>query len=145
MSLLKSIVFGFCIGTAGLLLIEMHATHALNNVPIDKKLAPLLLNMASYTALSYCYFHFINMGETARRIRILRELNGSVEGLSIEEILRAYGSKEIVTRRLSRLIKNGQIEYREGRYFINKPLMLFASRVMVLLKRIVLKKGSEFD
>ena len=24
--------------------------------------------------LGYCYFHFVNLGETARRVRIVREL-----------------------------------------------------------------------
>ncbi|MEK6683024.1 MAG: hypothetical protein AABY79_13800, partial [Nitrospirota bacterium] len=78
-------------------------------------------------------------------IRILRELYDSKEGLSLEEILQRYNAKEIVEKRISRLINNGQVLYKDGRYFIGSPVMLMISRIIVTMKLLLLGKASEFD
>lgn len=96
-------------------------------------------------ALSYCYFVFINLGETARRIRILKEVLDAPEGLSLEEILRRYNANEIIERRLQRLLVNGQIIIRDDKYYIGKPLMLWMAKIVVAFKFILLGKKSEFD
>jgi hypothetical protein len=102
-------------------------------------------NFLIYAALGYCYFHFINLGETARRIRILRELYEAPDGLPLEGILERYNAKHIVEMRLRRLIHNGQIVERDGRYYIGSPVMLLIARSITLLKVVILKKKSEFD
>jgi hypothetical protein len=101
--------------------------------------------MASYSALGYCYFHFVNLGETARRIRLLRELSESKNGLSVNEILERYNAKEIIENRLNRLLKSGQVVYKNNRYYIGKPVMLFMSKMILFAKRFILGKSSEFD
>lgn len=95
--------------------------------------------------MGYCYFHFINLGETARRIRILRELYDRKEGLSMEEIFKRYNAKEIFERRIARLINNGQIIYKDGKYYIGKPIMLLMAKMIVTMKLILLREKSEFD
>ena len=70
---------------------------------------------------------------------------GLENGLSEEEILQRYNAEEIVTKRLGRLIKNGQIICKNNRYYIGKPLMLFISKLIVSMKILVLSKKSEFD
>jgi hypothetical protein len=55
-------------------------------------------------ALGYCFFHFINLGETACRIRILIELSESDYGLSRNEILERYDASYVVNVRLQRMI-----------------------------------------
>lgn len=136
LGLLKSIFVGFAMGAVTLLTIELYS---LDYVP------SVVVNILTYSALGYCYFHFVNLGETARRIRLVRELAGSENGLSEEEILQRYNAEEIVTRRLGRLIKNGQIICKNNRYYIGKPLMLFISKLIVSMKILILSKRSEFD
>ena len=104
-----------------------------------------LVHLLTYGSFSYCYFHFINLGETARRIRILRELRDSSNGLSLSEILKNYNANEIIDCRLSRLIKSQQVIFKNNRYYIGRPMMYLIARILVALKYLLLGKGSEFD
>lgn len=107
--------------------------------------ASFLAYAVTYASLGYCYFHFINLGETARRIRILRELYEAPDGLSLDGLLARYNAKEIIERRLSRLIQTRQIVLKGGRYYIGKPFVLWMARGLVALKSLLLGKKSEFD
>jgi uncharacterized membrane protein len=139
MTLLRSLYTGFAFGLAGMLAIELSLLSIMKQ-PSDDLFFSMTVNLISYTALGYCYFHFINLGETARRIRILRELYDSTDGLSREEILERYNSREIIRRRIERLLNSGQIVRKNGRFYIGKPFLLFISRIMVLLKVILLRR-----
>jgi uncharacterized membrane protein len=139
MTLLRSLYSGFAFGLAGMLAIEL-SLFLIMKQPSDDLFFSMTVNLISYTALGYCYFHFINLGETARRIRILRELYDSTDGLSREEILERYNSREIIRRRIERLLNSGQIVRKNGRFYIGKPFLLFISRIMVLLKVILLRR-----
>jgi hypothetical protein len=105
----------------------------------------LIADLFAYISLSYCYFHFINLGETARRIRIMRELYDSPEGLSIDGLSERYNAKMIIEYRLSRLISNGQLVVRENRYYIGSPIVLLISKIILAMKKLLTGKGSEFD
>jgi hypothetical protein len=105
----------------------------------------LVLNSLTYIALGYCYFHFINLGETARRIRLLRELLESDDGLSRNEILQRYDASYILKVRLRRMVNNRQIIIRDNRYYIGKPIMLYLARIMVAMKLVLLGRRSEFE
>ena len=102
-------------------------------------------NLIIYCSLGYCYFHFINLGITARRIRILRELYTSPGGLTLSELLQRYNAGNMITARLERLLNSGQIVLRDNRYHIGRPVMLFMSRSIVAMKLLILGKRSEFD
>lgn len=142
--LLKSLFFGFFCGGFFLLAIEV-CYIIQSSLPVLKNIPSVVINIASYSALSYCYFHFVNLGETARRIRMLRELSESKDGLSVNEILERYNAKEIIENRLNRLLKSGQVIYKDNKYYIGKPVMLFMSKMVVFAKRFILGKSSEFD
>lgn len=144
MGLLASVFAGFFIGMCCVLVIELFRICAVH-LPIMEDILSALTGVITYAALGYCYFHFINLGETARRIRLVRELAESVVGLSEAEILRRYGAEEVVSKRLERLLKNGQIVCKEDRYYIGKPLMLWISWMVLCMKWIMLGKKSEFD
>lgn len=139
LGLLKSIFFGCVLG----LIILFAIAFACLNDRIN--LSQIIYSVVTYGALSYCYFHFINLGETARRIRLLRELMDSKDGLSVQEILQRYNAKEIIDKRLGRLIKSGQIVYRDGCYYIGNPIMFLMANIIVNLKLIILGKKSEFN
>jgi hypothetical protein len=95
--------------------------------------------------LGYCYFHFINLGETARRVRIVRELLEAGGSLTRTELLARYNADEMIRVRFSRMLKNKQVIERNGRYYIGVPLLLWMAEALALMKRIFLKKRSEYD
>lgn len=138
--LLKSLFSGFAVGLLNLLFIQLFT--AFLNVAL---LPNLIVNIIIYSSLGYCYFHFINLGETARRIRILRELYDSDGGLTLEEILKLYNAKKMVELRLQRLLGNGQVILKDGMLFIGKPVLLLISKTILLMKLIILGQKSEFD
>lgn len=142
-SLLKSILVGFIFGICALLLMECYYLQE-SCLPLTENSPFILANIIIYASLSYVYFHFVNLGETARRIRILRELYDSKSGLSLEEILDRYNAEIILKKRITRLIGNGQILYRQGRYYTGSPQMLWIAKVIVAMKIIILGKKSEF-
>lgn len=139
-SILRSIYAGFLAGMAAVF--AVHAA-APGSSPAGLA-ADLLANLVIYGLLGYCYFHFSNLGETGRRTRLMRELYESPEGLTLEQILGRYGAEEVVARRLSRLMSSGQVVLENGRYRIGRPVMALISGILVLLKKIILGRDSEF-
>lgn len=144
LGLLNSIFLGFMTGFFSLFLLEFRI-FLIELILIKEFIAISIVHLLTYVLLGYCYFHFLNLGETARRIRILSELEDSPGGLSLEEIITRYNAKEIVERRLLRLLKNGQIKFKSNKYYIGRSTMLLAARFLVALKFILLGKKCEFD
>ena len=105
----------------------------------------MLADLITYFALGYGYFNFVNLGETARRVRILRELYDAGGSLSPEELLKRYNSRDMIEKRIQRLVNNGQVIYNNGRFYIGTPLVLFMAKAVTLGKFIVLGRKSEFD
>jgi len=141
--LLKSIYIGFA--TGAVLFLSIWTWRMMAMRPDRDTIAFFFVDGLIYSALSYSYLHFINLGETARRIRLLRELSMAPGGYTQQELLEHYNSKEIVGRRLGKLLGSGQVVCKEGRYYIGKPVMLFFSSIMSVMKFIVIGKWSEFD
>lgn len=104
-----------------------------------------LADLVAYLCLSYCYFNFLNLGITARRIRLLIELLAAPGGLTWEEILQRYDARHMVQARLGRLLTGGQVREQGGRYTIGAPHLLLTARAMILLKVLFLGKRSEFE
>lgn len=138
-SLLRSILVGFATGLLCLFTIEFFIFFHLS-ISVKDFLFNFACNSIIYSSLGYCYFHFINIGETGRRIRILSELYHSEKGLTYNEIVQRYNSKEIIEKRMNRLINNSQVINRDGIYYIGKPIMLLMTNVMNVAKLIVLSK-----
>jgi len=142
--LLKSVFSGFVCGLMAVLVIEI-ASLILNRPEGMEFLGQLSMVMVTYFALGYCYFHFINLGETARRIRILRELQESKNGLTLEGILKRYNALAIINVRLQRMISNKQIVLQAGRYYIGSPLMLYMAKTLIFFKWVLLRRRSELQ
>ena len=70
-----------------------------------------------YYALAYAYFHLFNMGETARRIKILYEIDRA-GSLSKEAIPLNYGISEMLSVRLKRLIAMKQVGCKGNCYIL---------------------------
>ena len=89
-----------------------------------------------YTCVAYAYFHLFNMSETARRIRILRELHAA-GSLTAEEISRLYSGAAVLEARFDRLFATGQLEARAGR-FVRAGRLLYLAACLVRMWRLVL-------
>jgi hypothetical protein len=89
-----------------------------------------------YGALAYTYFHFFNMSETARRIRILCviETAGSV---SPGELTALYKTTDVVTIRLGRLVALHQLHEEGGYYSVRGRTLYWAGRAILLWRRIL--------
>lgn len=142
LSPLRSLLPGFLIGLAVMFTVEI-VYSLTRNLTIVALIAELVLNTITYGSLGYCYFHFINLGETARRVRIVRELLESKDGLSMSELLECYNASEIIDVRIQRLLKNKQIVLRDSKYFIGKSVMLYIARLIVVMKIVILGRKSE--
>jgi hypothetical protein len=94
-------------------------------------------NVLIYLCFCYVYFHFNNMGETARRIRLLRELVSAGRPLALAEITERYGANEIVERRLGRLLAAGQVREVAGRYIVADRSVYLMAQLVNLAHRLV--------
>jgi hypothetical protein len=90
----------------------------------------ILYVLIIYNALSYSYCHVFNMSETARRIRMLYELNLAGR-VSYNELAGKYGSGNMVDARLERLMEMKQVSKHEGR-FVLRSRMLYRIGMAVL-------------
>ncbi len=82
-----------------------------------------------YACIAYSYFHLFNLSETARRIRILRELHAA-GSLTAAEISRLYSPTLVLEVRLDRLVAAGQLKLRGGRYVNAGRLLRVAARAV---------------
>jgi hypothetical protein len=89
-----------------------------------------------YACLAYAYFHLFNMSETARRIRILRELH-TAGSLTAEEISHLYSGAAVIETRFDRLLATGQLKARAGR-FVRAGRVLYLTACLFRVWRLVL-------
>ena len=144
--LLKSEYYGFISGFLFLCFFEGFFSYYIYSSFIHREIISIAItNIIIYCCLGYCYFHFVNLAVTARRIRLLRLIYSHDKGLTYPEILRMYNGKKMIDNRIKRLIGSGQIEKNGKTYFIANRTMLLISEMILLLKLIVIGKKSEFD
>ena len=103
--------------------------------------------LLAYVLLAWSYvFGFFNIGESARRIRLVIELEAAGDrGLTLDGILAVYDSQRIVDARLDRLLVGRQIVERDGRYVIGSALMLTIAKLLVVGKILFLGRPSEVE
>lgn len=95
-----------------------------------------------FNGIAYAYFHFFNMSETARRIRMLLQIRwAGPSGLRIRELERQYSQKDMIEARLDRLVRMNQLTLApDGRYRVAGNTLLWAGRIMGLWRRLVLRR-----
>jgi hypothetical protein len=96
-------------------------------------------SLALYGLLSFDYvIGWFNLGETARRIRLLRELaRAPGQRMTADELLRVYNADMIVTARLGRLVSSGQLRVDGDRYRLGGRVFLGQAQLLVLLKSLI--------
>jgi len=137
-SLLKTLLLGFLIGffTVAIMHIIFLSFNFIDSLSI------FIVNIAIYTALSYCFFNVIALAVTARRIRIIRELYKYEKGLTKTEILKIYNAKDMVDYRIKRMINSGQIISQNDTLYIGKPILLLIAKTIILMKIIFMRRIS---
>lgn len=89
----------------------------------------MVLNVATYAALGWCYFHFVNLGIASLRIRILEELVEAGGAMSGERLAGLYDDQAVITARLQRLRAGGHLVEHEGRYKIGRQRFLVVAKI----------------
>lgn len=125
----RSMVAGFIAGAA-LLIASSLVWH-------DRSIGAHVADFGMYVCFAYIYFHWNNMGETGRRVRLLIELANAPAGLTRRQLLARYGAKEIVDRRISRLLESRQVIASGSRLRLGNPSVLAMTRLIGLVKRIL--------
>lgn len=137
---LRSVVIGFAAGACFLVASEL----ALPSVS-GSFWRGFVANPIWYAALSYCYFNFINLGQSSIRIRIYEEIRRHPDGMPAAELDRKYNEALLMHMRLERLMESGDIGLSSGRYFIRRKRLVPIATIIFQMKRIVLGKESEFE
>ena len=141
LSLLKSAFFGYGVGLVCLIVCEFVFFKQQYAAPDFWAL--VITNFAVYSMFGYWYFIFITLAETAIRTRLLIELDLSVGGLSEQEMLAKYNTRELIEKRINRLVGNGQILNVDGRFYCGgkSGLVLFGKFSNMMHKLVPGEKG----
>jgi len=100
------------------------------------------LNLATYLALSFGYFNFVNLNIASLRIRMLQELAESGGRMPAERLAALYNTEAIIALRIDRLTRGGHLVQRQGRYYSGKRRFLIVARIFDLLRCAILGNAS---
>lgn len=106
------------------------------------RIALTALDTLTYTALGWCYFHFVNLGIASLRIRVLEEISEAGGVLHASELKHRYDDNQMARTRLQRLVAGGHLVCREGRFYSGRRGFLVVARIFDVLRRAVLGKDS---
>ncbi len=88
----------------------------------------LIGNVVAILLYGLLVFHYLalifGMGESAIRVRLLRELEQAAKKLTLEEICHRYNVEKILEIRLTRLTSTNHLSFDGTFYYINKPILL---------------------
>jgi hypothetical protein len=108
----------------------------------DDAVALAALNLATYLALAFGYFNFVNLSLASLRIRVLLELLGSRAGLTRGELLRLYNAHELMSRRIDRLTGHGYLVERNEYFQVQGRGLVVLASIITGLKWLVLGHGN---
>lgn len=101
----------------------------------------LCYSLIVYAGIASAYFHFFNMSETARRVRILYEIYRAGQ-LPIEKFFTLYRTDGIIKVRLERLVAMKQLGRRREFYVIAGRTLFCAARLVAAWRRLLMVRGS---
>lgn len=140
----RSIIEAFLLGGLGLLAAEAFFVASSNSL-IDRLVLALAVNVPIYVCLSYCYYSFVQLGQTSIRIRMYTEIALRSSGVVIAEIEEEYNESALTEVRLQRLKESGDMLEKDGRYFIGRGRLLLVANIIFTAKHLLLRKRSEFE
>jgi len=96
------------------------------------------LNLVTYGALGWGYFHFVNLSIASLRIRVLEELTEQGGDTPTGHLLARYNDEHLIATRIERLVYGGHLRVDAGRYLDGKPYFLWTARLFAGLRRLIL-------
>lgn len=104
----------------------------------------LIFVLLVFNGLAYAYFHFFNMSETARRIRMLIQIHrAGPAGLRVTELEREYSPQDMIDARLERLVKMDQLSLdSDNHYRVRGKLLLCAGRIMAGWRYLIWRRAA---
>jgi hypothetical protein len=139
---MRSMIGGFLAGAAGLLVLEFFLLP--HPDLFWDTIAGVTVHAMTYVALSYCYFNFVNLGQSSIRIRIYSEIAASPVGLSVQDLEKDYNEKALMAMRLRRLAESGDIVKKESLFFVGRQRLVLLARIVFAAKQFLLSRKSEF-
>ncbi len=104
-------------------------------VPVGELLLALVYAVLAFNSVAYSYFHFFNLSETGRRIRMLLQLQEG-EQIVVNGQASPYSGEVMVSQRLVRLLQMGQIGETGGCYRIDGRFLLGAAKLVRFIGRL---------
>lgn len=139
-----SIIQAFLLGALTLLVAETFFVVSSESVG-DRLFLAVAVNLPIYLGLSYCFYNFVQLGQTSIRLRMYSEIGMRPEGVMISDIEREYDERGLTQVRLHRLLESGDVIERDGNYSIGRKRLWHIARVIFAAKHFLLRKKSEFD
>ncbi len=102
-----------------------------------------LLGVATYLALAFGFWAFLNLNITSLRIRILRELLRAGATIALRDMPVLYTPTERLRRRLERLEKGGQIMREDGRWRLRSRQVLAIARCVEAFRGLILPRRGD--
>jgi hypothetical protein len=99
-----------------------------------------LLGVATYMALAFGFWAFLNLNITSMRIRILRELLRAGGSIASSDMPVLYTGAERLRRRLERLENGGQIMRDDGRWRLRSWQVLAIARCVEAWRSLILPR-----
>ncbi|MCP4701852.1 MAG: hypothetical protein GY862_34075 [Gammaproteobacteria bacterium] len=105
--------------------------------PLTELLGMFFYCIIVYNCFLYAYFHFFNMSETARRIKMVLYLRDH-NGLEKHKLLAMYSPEDMVQVRLRRIVKMGwAAETDDGKYVVKNKFAAISARLFQMARRII--------
>jgi hypothetical protein len=125
-----------CAATAGVILLSSKG---------DFNLADQIVGFLTVAGLSFCYNNMVNIFYSSLRVRLLCRLDRAGGSMPEKEFLGCYGSGDVVTDRLARLVDWGQLRKQGDRYYATPGWLAALSSLYLGLKRFFLRRGFRFE
>lgn len=101
------------------------------------------LNLLTYGALGWGYFHFVNLNIASLRIRMLLEIGDSGGATNEDELRARYNVNEMIALRIERLLDGGHLVERNARFYSGRREFLLIGRVFEALRRFILGRPTQ--
>lgn len=131
-----AVLFGNLFFLILLLFLCFIAPGASDTVPAAVTVPSILYAFIVYNLMGYTYFHIYNMSETARRVRILYDIN-SKGRLKKADIEKFYHKGDMVAMRVERLLGLKQIKQKNGAYVLDARLLYYAALLLAFWSRLI--------
>ena len=136
------IILGFSAGMLFLVAVSLGLLHTLHPDTPDV-LGLLGLNVATYLALAFGYFAFVNLNLTSLRIRILAELLEHDGVLATSTLVSGYSADHVAEMRLERLVAARHLVQRGEQFYRRRSRFFLLAGAIAMLRAFILGQARQ--